>query len=512
MADNKYFLDEEGVKSLWNIMNREFPRLDESDKVPSRYLPSYVDDVVEIEDRLKIIGVDDTDYSEEAMQGELMDFLDTISSSTYSKREGDDVMGVYYINYYGLFVLKVMSEADGVTTETHYFSWEPITEGEGDNAVVVYPGSGDYGVVKSAAITNGSVSITQGVTASEWYFYNKINTQDYYALDADDNLSKYAFESGKIYLNKSLNKTYRWSGSQLVEVGGGVALGETAETAFAGNKGKEVYDAVFTKNKNVAPNVLTITGLVIKNNGGTVLESPPKGWAALPSIATSGNNKTLNIEYGMKVDYSVTYKWAHNDNYKDPEAVSSDSSWKGQAKPLSGVSSNPITGTNVSTVKTITAKTEAKKIGLMVSGTTVTPATGLDYATSTFNVVLKKRRYWGIVEGHGDISKITAADILALQEKDKNGNYSNTELTATDTTSIRKKTINITISDTQSYLFAYEAAAGQVNIKTDLDQDAFWSYRDIDVTNELGVTIKYRVYMKRGTGGYVGKDVNFIPK
>ena len=50
-------------------------------------------------------------------------------------------------------------------------------------------------------------------------------------------------EAGKIYVDTSTNYTYRWSGSIYVPIGGGgVALGETASTAYRGDRGKSAYD------------------------------------------------------------------------------------------------------------------------------------------------------------------------------------------------------------------------------------------------------------------------------
>lgn len=49
-------------------------------------------------------------------------------------------------------------------------------------------------------------------------------------------------ESGKIYVAKDTNKTYRWSGSAYAEISASLALGETASTAFAGDKGRKAYD------------------------------------------------------------------------------------------------------------------------------------------------------------------------------------------------------------------------------------------------------------------------------
>ncbi len=49
-------------------------------------------------------------------------------------------------------------------------------------------------------------------------------------------------ETGKIYVSTNDNKTYRWSGSAYVEISASIALGETASTAYPGNKGKIAYD------------------------------------------------------------------------------------------------------------------------------------------------------------------------------------------------------------------------------------------------------------------------------
>ena len=44
-------------------------------------------------------------------------------------------------------------------------------------------------------------------------------------------------EGGRIYVAKDTNKTYRWDGTQYVELSQSLALGETSETAYPGDKG-----------------------------------------------------------------------------------------------------------------------------------------------------------------------------------------------------------------------------------------------------------------------------------
>lgn len=51
-------------------------------------------------------------------------------------------------------------------------------------------------------------------------------------------------ESGKLYIDTTTDKEYRWSGTQFSSIRDGIALGETAETAYAGNKGKANADAI----------------------------------------------------------------------------------------------------------------------------------------------------------------------------------------------------------------------------------------------------------------------------
>ncbi|MCQ2463979.1 MAG: hypothetical protein MJ095_00190 [Oscillospiraceae bacterium] len=51
-------------------------------------------------------------------------------------------------------------------------------------------------------------------------------------------------EEGKIYVDKATNLTWRWSGSTYVEISPSLALGETASTAYAGNKGKQNADDI----------------------------------------------------------------------------------------------------------------------------------------------------------------------------------------------------------------------------------------------------------------------------
>lgn len=64
---------------------------------------------------------------------------------------------------------------------------------------------------------------------------------------------------GKIYVNKYNNKTYRWSGSDLVVISETIALGETSGTAYRGDRGKTAYDHAVAKGSAFASGLYKIT-------------------------------------------------------------------------------------------------------------------------------------------------------------------------------------------------------------------------------------------------------------
>lgn len=89
--------------------------------------------------------------------------------------------------------------------------------------------------------------------------------------------------TGKIYVVESTNKTYRWSGTDLVEISASLALGTTSSTAFPGNRGlaleqwKNIIagagDILVSSNSagntNFTPNASTVTMGVPAINSST---------------------------------------------------------------------------------------------------------------------------------------------------------------------------------------------------------------------------------------------------
>lgn len=75
-------------------------------------------------------------------------------------------------------------------------------------------------------------------------------------------------ETGKIYVAKDTNLTYRWTGTQYLEISQSLALGETPSTAYPGDKGKANRDALNSMPTNITSYLTptTSTGELVKIN------------------------------------------------------------------------------------------------------------------------------------------------------------------------------------------------------------------------------------------------------
>lgn len=102
--------------------------------------------------------------------------------------------------------------------------------------------------------------------------------------------------SGKIYVDTSSGKIYRWGGSSsgLVEISQGVALGETSSTAYPGDKGKAAYThAVTNRGKAFASGLYKVT----VNAEGHVTAATAVTKADITALGIPGEN--TNTTYGV---------------------------------------------------------------------------------------------------------------------------------------------------------------------------------------------------------------------
>ena len=150
-----------------------------------------------------------------------------------------------------------------------------------------------------------------GVAASKYVKYNSSNKISYTDLPSDVNeVIEFAGsypangETGKIYVDIATNKTYRWSGSNYVEISASLALGETSSTAYAGDKGvananaiSNLQTSVSQLNSNVSSNTTNISGIL--TGAKTVV-------SATSAINDSVGNQ-INTTYLTKTSASSTY-------------------------------------------------------------------------------------------------------------------------------------------------------------------------------------------------------------
>ena len=210
---------------------------------------------------------------------------DSETSSVYQK-VGDKLEGV---SLDGLAVDKFLRNKNAVGTGSFEWKVESQTYGyknyfkiENGNQVTI---AQDRGVDPTFTIGSGRTGVTldkQGVTNDGLtiYWSNQIINQTgkpYYldtrllglrngvaSLDENGKIPTYQLPSyvsdvlefrsfdrfpttgevNKIYIALDTNKTYRWGGTVYVEIGSSLALGETSETAYAGDKGKRNADNI----------------------------------------------------------------------------------------------------------------------------------------------------------------------------------------------------------------------------------------------------------------------------
>lgn len=104
-------------------------------------------------------------------------------------------------------------------------------------------------------------------------------------------------ETGKIYVTKDTNLTYRWTGSQYTEISKSLALGETSSTAYAGNRGKENREALDSLPNNI---VYIVKDFTSTNNSVT--------------FNYGFNTKGANNKYGNSTNATKTIAAATTEN------------------------------------------------------------------------------------------------------------------------------------------------------------------------------------------------------
>ena len=97
----------------------------------------------------------------------------------------------------------------------------------------------ESGKILSTQLPSYVDDVLEGYLSSNKFYKTKASDGNY--------SNEMAGETGKIYVDLNTNKTYRWSGSAFVVIFETLALGETASTAYRGDRGKAAYDHAAAK-------------------------------------------------------------------------------------------------------------------------------------------------------------------------------------------------------------------------------------------------------------------------
>ena len=149
----------------------------------------------------------------------------------------------------------------------------------------------------------------------EGYLYNGVFYED------AAHTTQITGETGKIYVDLSTNKTYRWSGSGYVEISESLALGETSSTAYRGDRGKTAYDDSQANKANIGTmasltttDKSTLVGAINELEAGKVDKVQGKGLSE-EDFTAAEKAKLAGIEAGAEVN--VQADWSQTDTAAD---------------------------------------------------------------------------------------------------------------------------------------------------------------------------------------------------
>lgn len=114
-------------------------------------------------------------------------------------------------------------------------------------------------------------------------------------------------EAGKIYIAKDTNLTYRWSGTAYAEISASLALGETASTAYAGDKGKALASRMTTAEGNISANsseITTLKGKTTNLENGTTSAGKATKLTTARKISITGD-ATGNTTFDGSADKTI---------------------------------------------------------------------------------------------------------------------------------------------------------------------------------------------------------------
>ena len=308
-------------------------------------------------------------------------------------------------------------------------------------------------------------------------------------------------QSGKIYVDTSTNKTYRWGGSAYVEISASLALGETSSTAYYGDKGKIAYDhsqsphAPVDAQKNVQSDWTATSGdAFIKNKPSLAtvatsgaysdLTGKPTVDTTLSSTSTNAvQNKAIKAALDEKVD-TVSGKGLSTNDYTDAEKTklagiaenANNYSHPTHTAKSSGLYKVTVDGLGHVTGATAVAKADITNLGIPAQDTTYSIAT-----KDKEGLMPKLQQQTGyVLDGYGNWTKITSI-LPGLHADDNTGGGTSLKLSE------------------DNYIDIYGEGGIQVNSGTESDPEIFIKLNTATSDSFGGVKIGSNITNNNGT-------------
>lgn len=306
-------------------------------------------------------------------------------------------------------------------------------------------------------------------------------------------------ERGKIYVNITDNKSYRWSGSQLIEItSGGISLGETSDTAYAGDKGAQNASAIASIQKMlegdkpvVVPRIYPLT-----DRDGQL-------WSIVDKDGTKvSTSSSLNLTtiYGYDVSFSGRFIWVSNESYKNPTAIAGGD-WS--VFPSSGQYSETLSVDNIEEDRTFSVKLSAPTNSLVVENNRIRlpKSSDLDFSSASVKVHFQYKT----VLANVTYSSVTAETLQGL-------------LSSSNTYSLqdnKTKTASATTAENEYLMYAYPVKLGELskitmNDATPLLQDGFIKSTVSVKDPETKATVNYLVYTSVKKGAFTNTELEIV--
>ena len=275
-------------------------------KVPARFLPGYVDDVVEF--NAMVSGV-------------------TSQMMSANKNSTDAGCMVVYDTDNDCFLLAVLNRTLPDTTQ-----WGSVLRPVKAIKVPDTEISGNLNIDDYWTVENDRAELIVGIFT---YYNNWLDADSYGTFSSNGRIP----EAGKIYTSTSQNKTYRWSGSELITIGSDLALGYTASTAFPGDEGKALQEEMASVRSTLADTATHLMGVLFFNANAAV-DSDEPFYSMKDAINAIPHDYRL---YGAVVTFLTydddKYEKTHWETYQWQKGVfDTDADWNSldQWKPFGG--------------------------------------------------------------------------------------------------------------------------------------------------------------------------------